>query len=60
MEGAMHASATSNGRTQQLCLVALDLETRMEGTTEIMLESCSSRIVGDGEEFSTTEVKSYG
>ena len=40
--------------------VALDLEARIERTRVIMLDSCSSRIRGDGEEISITEVKYSG
>ena len=40
--------------------VALDVEARIEVTSETMVDSCSSRIRGDGEEFSITDVKSSG
>ena len=38
--------------------VALDLETRIEWARETMLDSCNSRIRGDREEVSITDVKS--
>ena len=40
--------------------VAVNLEARIEQNTETMVDSCSSRIRGDGEEISLTEVKYSG
>ena len=40
--------------------VALNLEARIAGTSEKMLDRYSSRIRGDGEEISITEEKSSG
>ena len=40
--------------------VAVNLEARIEQNTETMVDSCSSRIRGDREEISLTEVKYSG
>ena len=40
--------------------VAVDLEARIEVTSETMLGSCSSRIRGDIEEISITDIQSSG
>ena len=44
--------------TELTCFVdvAVDLETRVEVTSEIMLDSCSSRFRGDVEEITTTGI----
>ena len=40
--------------------VALNLEARIEGTSMLIVDICSLRIRGDGEEISITEVKYSG
>ena len=48
--------------TELTCFVnvAVDLEARIEVTSETMVDSYSSRIRGDGEEISLTKVKYSG
>ena len=56
MEGAMFQPHLVTVLSS-LVYVALDLESRIEGTSEASLDGCSSRNTGDGEEISITEVK---
>ena len=59
MEGAMF-QPHQVAELSSFVYVALNLEERIEGTSETMLDRYSSRIRGDGEEISITEEKSSG
>ena len=59
MEGAMFQTHQGT-ELSSFVDVTVDLETRVEVTSETMLESCSSRIRGDVEEISITDIQSSG
>ena len=61
--GRGHVSATSSGRTQQLCRYGSGFRSKNRRdwlVRQLMLDGCSSRNRGDGEEISITEVKYSG